>query len=408
MTRAGRYWRTAAVAVPIAAGAVAFVTSIASCATAIDVGYQENDAGLVQAAPVFAPPQVADAGDADAPSTLLLCAATECPWPWKTCVANDGTIPAYACSTNVASNIYNCGGCGVQCKYANPAFNMMPACVDGKCEIACSSGAYDCNGIVDDGCEVRPLSDPDNCGACGNKCAAGVACINGMCGCPPGQTLCGDRCVDLTSDDQSCGQCGFDCSAHPPGDAGDVPPHMIYGCKAGQCTDLHCYKDVGQDWTDCNNSLHPDGCEVNLAQSDLLNCGKCANKCNAGEKCFSRATTGMACQCRDGTTYCPGSRFGSPQMCADTENDPNNCGSCGYRCPFVQNAAPTCTHGRCTFECNKGMADCNGSSADGCETLVTLDPLNCGACGTSCDVGHGQPCVDGKCPTTACDAGVTR
>src|ERR1700677_1067978 len=34
--------------------------------------------------------------------------------------------------------------------------------------------------------------DPANCGACGNVCGAGVACVDGLCStsCPPSQTLC--------------------------------------------------------------------------------------------------------------------------------------------------------------------------------------------------------------------------
>ncbi len=345
-------WRAAAVALPIVLGTLG---SLASCATAIDVGYQENDAAVTPPSQIFAPPPKADGGDAGDTSTLLMCAARECPWPWVTCVGDDGSLPAYACGTNVSADVYNCGGCNVRCGNGNPSFNLTPACVDGKCEITCSSGAYDCNGIIDDGCEVSNLfGDPNNCGGCGKKCAAGVECIQGTCGCPPGQTDCGGTCVDLTSDDTSCGQCGFACREHPPGDAGAVPPNMVYGCKESQCVDLKCYKDQGQDWTDCNSSIHPDGCEVNVAQADPLNCGACGNKCNAGEKCFARGSTGMACQCRDGTTYCPAVFPFSPESCADTDNDPSNCGGCGYKCPFVQNATPTCSHGRCGFDCNKG------------------------------------------------------
>jgi hypothetical protein len=401
--------RASTIALPLVAGAAALMATLSSCATSIDVGHQEDDAGIVEAGPVLVPAKVTDGGDAALDSAaLLFCTARECPWPWATCVGTDGTLPAYACSTNLSDNIFNCGGCNVQCPHGNPSYNLTPSCVDGKCAFDCSPGAVDCNGIADDGCEIHPIADPNNCGACGNKCAAGVECINGMCGCPAGMTDCAGKCVDLTSDDNSCGQCDFACRDHPAGDASAVPPHMIYGCKQGQCTDLHCYKDVGQDWTDCNNSIQPDGCEINLGQSDPANCGTCGNTCATGEKCFARASTGMACQCRDGTTYCPGSFRGPPEMCADTENDPNNCGSCGYKCPFVRNANPTCTHGRCTFDCNEGWADCNGTSADGCEALVTEDPHNCGGCGKACAVGQGQPCVDGECAMVACDAGGPR
>lgn len=47
-------------------------------------------------------------------------------------------------------------------------------------------------------------TDPLNCGAIGNACAAGRAC-------------CGGVCVDLTADPTNCGKCGQVCKFKPPG-----------------------------------------------------------------------------------------------------------------------------------------------------------------------------------------------
>jgi hypothetical protein len=68
----------------------------------------------------------------------------------------------------------------------------------------------------------------------------------------------------------------------------------------------------------------------------------------------------------------------------------------------------SCNKGICAYECATGFADCNGSSADGCETNLRTHAGNCGACGNACDVAAGQPCVEGKCLMTDCDAGVTK
>src|SRR5262249_36177861 len=68
--------------------------------------------------------------------------------------------------------------------------------------------------LCQDGVCCGLTSDVDNCGACGNVCPAGPpdsvrTCTNGVCGfvCRYGYTLCGDRCVDLTSDPMTCGRC---------------------------------------------------------------------------------------------------------------------------------------------------------------------------------------------------------
>jgi hypothetical protein len=42
----------------------------------------------------------------------------------------------------------------------------------------------------------------------------------------------------------------------------------------------------------------------------------------------------------------------------------------------------------------QGFANCNANASDGCEANLSLDPLNCGACGKSC---NGQPCNAGVC-----------
>jgi hypothetical protein len=62
--------------------------------------------------------------------------------------------------------------------------------------------------------------------------------------------------------------------------------------------------------------------------------------------------------------------------------------------------------GLCSRECVPGYADCNGDPADGCEVELKSNPANCGACGNQCNMGAGQPCVEGKCLMVECDAGL--
>ncbi len=84
----------------------------------------------------------------------------------------------------------NCGACRYQC----PGFDRLSGidlhvlagnatidCVQGGCTYACLPGFGDCNGIRPDDCETNLLSSPDNCGSCGNACAPGQPCIDGVC-----------------------------------------------------------------------------------------------------------------------------------------------------------------------------------------------------------------------------------
>ena len=158
-------------------------------------------------------------------------------------------------------------------------------------------------------------------------------------------------------------------------------------------------------WADCNHDIVTDGCEIDL-RSDVANCGQCGNVCEPGQQCFTESNV-VACQCKQGRTLCP-ARANMPASCVDTENDPRNCGACGYVCPFVPNAKAVCDRGRCGHACLPGTADCNGRDDDGCEVDLNKDPRNCGGCGATCDVAIGQPCVGGRCLMGECGGGTAR
>ncbi len=69
--------------------------------------------------------------------------------------------------------------------------------------VACSSG---CSALV---------SDPLNCGACGNVCSNGLVCSSNQCStsCAAGQTACGAGCTDPLTDPNNCGTCGTVCAS---------------------------------------------------------------------------------------------------------------------------------------------------------------------------------------------------
>jgi hypothetical protein len=79
---------------------------------------------------------------------------------------------------DLQTDVNNCGQCGHQCVVVNG----VAGCVNGQCVIVqCNAGWGDCNGDPADGCETNTLTNPANCGACGNVCSSGMICVNGVC-----------------------------------------------------------------------------------------------------------------------------------------------------------------------------------------------------------------------------------
>jgi len=97
----------------------------------------------------------------------------------------------------------NCGACGNDC---GEGYH----CDEGECRITCSEDTFDCEGVC-----VDLHSDRNNCGVCGNACNDHSACIDSACWeCfGPHDVICDNTCVDLGSNPHHCGGCEVDCDA---------------------------------------------------------------------------------------------------------------------------------------------------------------------------------------------------
>ncbi len=225
-----------------------------------------------------------------------------------TCTCGDGMVVCNGECVDLATDDNNCGACGNACEFvAEPCApkdlppNTRYKCAKGQCgQFVCSSSdRKDCNGDLKlgcnstDGCEVEVSTDPNNCGACGNKCAPGQFCRNYMgsnqCVCGPGETACGDivseyglfDCVDVMTDAKNCGGCGHACPSAPNANA---------VCRSGICG-LECPPNRA----DCNGDW-ADGCEVDLL-SNMRNCGACGQACDVdgGQPCINGSCLMVEC-----------------------------------------------------------------------------------------------------------------
>jgi hypothetical protein len=302
------------------------------------------------------------------------------------------------------------------------------SCSAGLC--TCPTGDVDCNGVC-----INPATANSNCGAtvggacnsadagpnfagqvCGTatltQCTSGSGgtgcastCTGGGIACfPGGQT---PYCANPQTDNSNCGSCFTKCGPLQTCGTNVLFPNgtCISTCATNQSP---CSVDAGVAGAYCAYTL-----------TDNNNCGACGNQCPSPLLC-SNGTCGSNCVA--GETLCNAADAGLPDAgdagdggptgpyCADTTQDPNNCGTCGNVC---SGANPKCVDSVCCP--SQSTHVCNGA----CDPVPTnIDPNNCGACNNVCttnDAGVSTPycwnnactagCVEGKFPPAACTTG---
>src|SRR5512138_644805 len=85
---------------------------------------------------------------------------------------------------------------------------LLLAAASCKEELVCPSGETACGGTC-----VSLLTDPANCGSCGDAVGPLASCVDGARACAPGVGICGATCTDLARDPAHCGGCDVACTS---------------------------------------------------------------------------------------------------------------------------------------------------------------------------------------------------
>ncbi len=205
-----------------AAPGAATATPTPSATATAPAGATPSSTATATATATETPTATPTATPTETPTETPTPAPTETPTPVPI-VCPTGTTDCTGICVDLQTDVDNCGTCGNVCPEGQPGF--VRGCAAGTCffmrERACAEGLSSCNGVC-----VDRQTDPANCGACGNVCAAGEICFGGLCArdhrCGAGLTNCNDICVDLLIDPANCGVCGNVCAS------GDI-------CFGGQC-----------------------------------------------------------------------------------------------------------------------------------------------------------------------------
>jgi hypothetical protein len=188
----------------------------------------------------------------------------------------------------------------------------------------CRRGLTDCHGHC-----VDVTSDPNHCGACGNRCPNGVLCVAGVCPTGVVDEDAGDAGPDAQRADASADGGETDAARDAPEDA---PPDTTADGPTEDASD----GQAPEAGSDSSPDVEVDACVEPYDTPE--HCGACDNACDPTvTPVCAPFESSWRCQetCDRPMDPCDGT-------CTDLTTDPFNCGACGVVCP-----SGICSGGNC-------------------------------------------------------------
>jgi len=246
---------------------------------------------------------------------------------------------------DITETFDHCGSCARSCSATDSA------CCSGSCIVfgndnhcnscqACSSNQKCCSTLSDPSIYTCALfsTEVHYCGDCIDCGSSTLNYTNPYC--------CNSTCHDIVNTIDDCG-------------CGDVCSSTTEGC---------CSRTVGQPGI-CTNFTTP------------LNCGECNYDCFTSISFTGFNPNPVCCQ-----NYSFPTNNGSSWYCADSNNDPNNCGECGRICELDE----ICLKGICRD--NNVNSNCGTPYGSSVETACAGSTICCSLIVSpykfSCDVPH--------------------
>jgi hypothetical protein len=342
--------------------------------------------------------------------------------------------------TDTNSDRANCGGCGIACDATETCcigerVPLKDNC--GGCGVPCVGQGYICcvNDAGDYEC-VDSRANSSHCGACDRQCeviASPLHTLTKSC-CVNSQCL---TTQNLATDPHHCGDCDTDCvrdhgsgwkcseghccrncevwfdgaSDRDWGLLGGIGGTILGGLTgglAGWLLGKYLDRSIGPGCYSCEtinehtsfNLACCDGINCTNLDTDLVNCGRCGNRCTdqaynmicvkgrggygicacppgLPDKCRGECVNlttgtgadGLPFRCGTCENICPSGTVCCDGICTDLINNRLHCGKCGKQCPTA----------------------CCGSD---CKDILS-DHDNCGECKHPCD--DDKVCIAGQC-----------
>ena len=253
---------------------------------------------------------------------------------------------------------------------------LLSACASPIVGGECVEGFSVCRGAC-----VDLQSDTLNCGACGNACGAGAACVAARCvagdaGLDGGRVDLGPRDAEVPDAELRDGEAGD--ALMPDGGLGDgaIDDAAVVD---GDVPDASLVDGGGEDAGAFDAGAFDAG---GLDAGELDAGAPDAGEADAGAADAAAGDAGAPIPCEIGETRCG-------DVCVRINSDPENCGLCGFVCDPMA----VCSTGLCAPVCEAPLVACGRSCVD-----LQTDADHCGTCGNVCATGI---CIDGLCSAGA-------